>query len=1128
MKKKSLLIFLLAAVSAVTVGLVGCKKDHTHSYTDWDSDSTKHWKVCPDDGEIDEDSKAPHKDANSDGECDECGEHVHVYTAWGSDDDKHWKKCPDDNTADTSTEAAHKDENSNGYCDDCNYKYSYSVTFNMHGHGTAPEAQKVAYGEKANEPALSDTELAEIYDEGWEFDGWYTDDTYATEFDFNEDTITSTTVIHAHWVVADYIANPIILTLDTASFNKFTGNKLYFTFTATTAGRYALTVANNGCTYSLDANKASNNLINLENKYYFTLAAGEKVGIMATKPAEWNDETLLSLQVSGVTYEPLPTTGYKSGTYTDGYFTLVFDRGTGDGRGSLTLTTGDNDGDPVSYNYVDGKVRFSIYYANVNETTDYTLTWTGEDEFTLEYKGSGFGGTQKEVLTLDVPVEPIDLAKFAGKYTLAQGETAVRYSEVDILELHIYANGSGYYKSSTTVEHFTVDPSGDYDKKNVLHWYALTITVTLDDSGDAESVKVTYYNLSATYTRAGNAVELPAKLPLEVGVEYTGGNYTLKTEASRNTLSKNGGYNWGIYITAVSGNTYTFIYSSDDKTYKLELVKDGADVTEIKLYEADGTTLIATLTEHVDVITHPDLPTDGTAVTFTVEEDGYENFFTVAEDGTYRLSIVNGSIKIFTDEDDEDVYYYHTSGDTVYLKEGTVISVTITDENSPLVFTSEKIASYEYLPLDEEIEVSSSDEFGGKRFFEIEEEGTYEFTISDHSSDHSTVWNIYYYNDGYSATAAPSGTIDGDVTKILPAGAVIYVDVARTGSYVTFTVTKVVVGDNTPGTENNPINLNENGGEGSILAPNKESHYYFTYTAPTAGNYKVYAYYVPSWGGEGHIVHYKVNGADAGVLQSAGLTTTWVDGYSSDKYWTVVTVDEGGKIDIVADFNNCNLQDNLHVKVEMMSSGDGSATDPYIVDSLGTFNFDLGDYVTITAPAAVDIEISLLDDTNGMIPTKFCFIDGNGTHYGYYDDNWEWVAHDAGTSLILNGGESVTIHIIVDDGFTESFDGKITLKVAEYVGSGSIEDGTQEHPFLIKLVRGSYTDSNDAVAAVYYQFDDEEGPYTISIMCSGNYSITINNSPVNISSAITLHKGDIICIDAWAPYTLTIYPASVD
>lgn len=59
-KTRKLLIVCLALVLvAALITTVACNK-HKHDYSDWDSNSTQHWKVCPEDGVADESTKANH------------------------------------------------------------------------------------------------------------------------------------------------------------------------------------------------------------------------------------------------------------------------------------------------------------------------------------------------------------------------------------------------------------------------------------------------------------------------------------------------------------------------------------------------------------------------------------------------------------------------------------------------------------------------------------------------------------------------------------------------------------------------------------------------------------------------------------------------------------------------------------------------------------------------------------------------------------------------------------------------------------------------------------------------------------------------------------------------------------
>ena len=71
----------------------------------------------------------------------------------------------------------------------------YEVSF-ITEHGKTPTSQNVKYNEPATDPG-------ELTAEGYTFDGWYTDDTYSTKFDFTQ-PIKSNTTVYAKWTANDY------------------------------------------------------------------------------------------------------------------------------------------------------------------------------------------------------------------------------------------------------------------------------------------------------------------------------------------------------------------------------------------------------------------------------------------------------------------------------------------------------------------------------------------------------------------------------------------------------------------------------------------------------------------------------------------------------------------------------------------------------------------------------------------------------------------------------------------------------------------------------------------------------------------------------------------------------------
>lgn len=71
----------------------------------------------------------------------------------------------------------------------------YEVRF-ITEHGNAPTSQNVKYNGTADDPGT-------LTEEGYTFDGWYTDDNYSKKFDFTK-PIKSNTTVYAKWTAKDY------------------------------------------------------------------------------------------------------------------------------------------------------------------------------------------------------------------------------------------------------------------------------------------------------------------------------------------------------------------------------------------------------------------------------------------------------------------------------------------------------------------------------------------------------------------------------------------------------------------------------------------------------------------------------------------------------------------------------------------------------------------------------------------------------------------------------------------------------------------------------------------------------------------------------------------------------------
>ncbi len=74
---------------------------------------------------------------------------------------------------------------------------TFTVTFNVQGHGTAPATQTIADGGKVTQPTAPTAT-------GWTFGGWYKEQACTNAWDFSNDTISEATTLYAKWTQNKY------------------------------------------------------------------------------------------------------------------------------------------------------------------------------------------------------------------------------------------------------------------------------------------------------------------------------------------------------------------------------------------------------------------------------------------------------------------------------------------------------------------------------------------------------------------------------------------------------------------------------------------------------------------------------------------------------------------------------------------------------------------------------------------------------------------------------------------------------------------------------------------------------------------------------------------------------------
>ncbi len=115
----------------------GFERETSHSVTVVDKNDTQHWLTCPSCGEIDEASVAPHAyDNDCDAVCNDatCGyerETSHSFTVVDKNDTHHWNKCAACGTVDESSRTAHVYSGESDVDCDCGYSKCSSHQFTV-------------------------------------------------------------------------------------------------------------------------------------------------------------------------------------------------------------------------------------------------------------------------------------------------------------------------------------------------------------------------------------------------------------------------------------------------------------------------------------------------------------------------------------------------------------------------------------------------------------------------------------------------------------------------------------------------------------------------------------------------------------------------------------------------------------------------------------------------------------------------------------------------------------------------------------------------------------------------------------------------------------------------------------
>ncbi|MCI8734485.1 MAG: InlB B-repeat-containing protein [Clostridia bacterium] len=648
MKKKKLVIFTLAAISTAALSAVACTTEdgHKHSYSVRQG-ATQHWEQC------------------DCGDKKNYGDHVDLLT-----------NGTQNNTPD-------------GKCDVCDYDVGlpvakHTVTFDMKGYGEQVEAQSVEEGGKAVKPA-------DPVHTGYDFLGWYADESFQTPFDFNA-PVTAPKTVYAHWILHVEEGKVAIMfdmhghgeQVDAQSVNE--GDKATKPDDPTCNGyEFIGWYSDAECTKEFNFDS----VLTEDTTIY---AKWEKLHV--TGDCE-NDAVILTLNSQRMlAFGDLDKLYFKFTAEVKGRFTLNF----ANLNSRKCRYTTDKDDDGVYYSAANGVKSVSLEkgesviiildcpdgaVANdvkvgliVNETTDEPLPATGWESGKF---ASDNGNTvlvfdrDKKQVTLNSSTTPVtyvggdaNVVKFSvdeKNYELK--ETATGYSlyetfgKIELLlnkvveaelsdfvgvyqkdgkEICIYASGGGYIKDGAVTNRFYADFEGtrfDTVLCRVVFRNEYNISIVKDSDGATVAVLLN----GETYNRTGDpGIEVPQKLPLPDSMEFVGANESINCSYGYQKW-KNA---YQVNVVDYDGEFYTV--KNGNKTYNLKITGTEEEPV-IELYIS--TTLYDTLQVKKTVI--KDLVTDGSILTLNCDEFTNNNgFFKVTETGEYKITSLgdqNGSCK---------------------------------------------------------------------------------------------------------------------------------------------------------------------------------------------------------------------------------------------------------------------------------------------------------------------------------------------------------------------------------------------------------------------------------------------------------------------------------------------------
>ena len=418
---------------------------------------------------------------------------------------------------------------------------SYTVSFDMQGHGTQVSSQTIESGGKVTEPTAPTAD-------GYTFGGWYHDDTCLSAWNFGSDTISAATTIYAKWTQnssggtssyvkvtsepADWSGDYLLVYEDNSTAYVWTGvdsTSCYATSTISEdsiskpEGAVTLTIASVSDGYSIMVNGGTN-----DGKYIYGSTGSNALNFGTSAVANtlsYDSNVEIVSNTSHLRFnsasDQMRFRYFKSASYSSQKVVSLYKEGQSidPSLDTLTIKANGSEADSATMNYSIGSALFYAYDESdqlvsdcewaISDSSIATLTMNGNNVPFVEFVKGGTvtitatkSGYNAGSFSLTINVGTLQSVVVTGSMSKTDYYVGESWSPTGLVATASYSYGYSYDASSDVV--WTYNPASPALKVDSV--VATATLSSVSGNSSAQSVSVTRTNpIQVLYTKASGA-----------------------------------------------------------------------------------------------------------------------------------------------------------------------------------------------------------------------------------------------------------------------------------------------------------------------------------------------------------------------------------------------------------------------------------------------------------------------------------------------------------------------------------------------------------------------------------------------------------------------------------------------